>query len=131
MSIEIDIGEMEARYFEILKRVCLGECFTVTVEGREVAEIRPNAAGCGDEETLKVLEELCSPRFQGARYLGKSARKRHVLASSLISAGRFPASRNTTPPEGPAGCGVGTSSPARRPRTATGGSSTSPGSAPL
>ena len=66
MSIEIDIGEMEARYFEILKRVCLGECFTVTVEGREVAEIRPNAAGCGDEETLKVLEELCSPRFQGA-----------------------------------------------------------------
>src|ERR1035437_8079570 len=65
------------------------------------------------------------------RYLGKSARKRHVLASSLISAGRFPACRDTTPPEGPAGCGVGTSSPARRPRTATGGSSTNPGSAAL
>src|ERR1035437_1042687 len=88
----------------------------------------------------QVLRNLCAgARFRGdekseaifRRYLGKSARKRHVLASSLISAGRFPACRDTTPPEGPAGCGVGTSSAARRTRTAIGGSSKNPGSALL
>src|ERR1035437_5338261 len=87
----------------------------------------------------QVLRNPCAgARFRGdekseaifRRYLGKSARKRHVLGSSLISAGRFPASRDTTPPEGPAGCGVGTGSPARRPRKATGGSSICHGSEP-
>jgi antitoxin (DNA-binding transcriptional repressor) of toxin-antitoxin stability system len=66
MYTEISIGEMEAQYFEILKRVCLGESFIITVDGRQVAEIRPHAASCGNEETAKVLEELCSPRFDGA-----------------------------------------------------------------
>jgi antitoxin (DNA-binding transcriptional repressor) of toxin-antitoxin stability system len=66
MPIEITLTEVEARYFEILKRVCQGESFTVTVDGRRVAEIRPSHRGGADKETVKVLEELCSPRFEGA-----------------------------------------------------------------
>lgn len=66
MPIEIASEELEARYFEILKRVCLGESFTITVDGKAVAEIRPHAASCPDEETAKVLEELCSAKFKGA-----------------------------------------------------------------
>ena len=66
MSTEISVGEMEARYFEILKRVCLGESFTITVDGRQVAEILPSHRGGADAETINVFEELCSPRFDGA-----------------------------------------------------------------
>jgi antitoxin (DNA-binding transcriptional repressor) of toxin-antitoxin stability system len=66
MPIEITFAELEAHYFEILKRVCQGESFTVTIDGRPVAEIRPSHRGGADAETLKVFEELCSPRFDGA-----------------------------------------------------------------
>lgn len=66
MSSEITYAELEACYFEFLKRVCQGESFTVTVDGRQVAEIRPSHRGGADEETVKILEELCSPRFEGA-----------------------------------------------------------------
>jgi antitoxin (DNA-binding transcriptional repressor) of toxin-antitoxin stability system len=66
MPIEITFTELEAYYFETLKRVCQGESFTITIDGRQVAEIRPHAASCGNEETIKIFEELCSPRFEGA-----------------------------------------------------------------
>jgi|CZKF01.1.fsa_nt_gi antitoxin (DNA-binding transcriptional repressor) of toxin-antitoxin stability system len=66
MPIEITFEDLEAHYFETLKRVCQGESFTVTVDGRQVAEIRPSHCGGADEETVKILEELCSPRFEGA-----------------------------------------------------------------
>lgn len=66
MPTEIGLEGLKARYFEIIKHVCQGESFAITIEGKQVAEMRPHAARCGDEETLKVLEELCSPRFEGA-----------------------------------------------------------------
>ncbi len=66
MSSEITFTELEARYFEILKRVCQGDSFTVTIDGKQVAEIRPSHHGGADEETVKILEEICSPRFDGA-----------------------------------------------------------------
>ena len=66
MLTEISLEDLKARYLEIIKRVCQGESFAITMEGKHVAEMRPHAARCGDEETLKVLEELCSPRFEGA-----------------------------------------------------------------
>ena len=65
MFAEITGDELKARFFEIMKRVCQGESFTIAVEGRTVAEIRPSAKHGPDEETTKVLEELCSPRFEG------------------------------------------------------------------
>jgi hypothetical protein len=48
----------------------------------------------------------------------------------LTPGGSFSTSSDTTPPAGLACCGVGISSPARRLRTATNGSSICPGSAP-
>jgi prevent-host-death family protein len=66
MFAEITGDELKARFFEIMKRVSQGESFTIAVEGRTVAEIRPSAKHGPDEETTKVLEELCSPRFEGA-----------------------------------------------------------------
>jgi antitoxin (DNA-binding transcriptional repressor) of toxin-antitoxin stability system len=49
-----------------MKRVCQGESFIITVDGRQVAEVRPSHRGGADAETVKVLEDLCSPRFEGA-----------------------------------------------------------------
>jgi len=66
MPSEISLTELEAHYFEILKRVCQGENFTVTIDGRQVAEIPPSHRGGADEETVKILEELCSARFKDA-----------------------------------------------------------------
>ena len=66
MSVEITGEELEARFFEILKRVCRGESFTIVVEGRAVAELRPSAKHGPNEEIAKVLEELGSPRFEGS-----------------------------------------------------------------
>ena len=51
-----------------------------------------------------------------------------LSVSSLLAV--FSASGDTTPLAGPAGCGVGKGSPARRPRTAIDDSSRCPGSAP-
>ena len=66
MSAEITGDELKTRFFKIMKRVSQGESFTIAVEGRAAAEIRPSAKLGPDEETAKVLEELCSPRFDGA-----------------------------------------------------------------
>ena len=60
MSSQITSEGLEARYFEILKRVCQGESFTITVDGKQVAEINPSHRGVED------AEELCSSRFEGA-----------------------------------------------------------------
>ena len=66
MSVEIAEEELKAKFFEIMARVCRGESFIISVEGKAVAELRPSAK-CGlNEEAAKVLEELCSPRFEGA-----------------------------------------------------------------
>ncbi|MDR3772242.1 MAG: hypothetical protein P4L26_02775 [Terracidiphilus sp.] len=76
MANVIDAGELEAQYFEILKRVGLGESFMIAVEGRPVAELRPATA-----ESLEVLEQLCSSRFKGAtddavrEFLGEEQRQ--------------------------------------------------------
>ncbi|MGA2831729.1 MAG: hypothetical protein ABSE55_01535 [Terracidiphilus sp.] len=66
MSCEITREELGARYFEIMKRVCQGENFTITVDGRQVAEIQPSHCGVEDVEAVKVFEKLCSSRFEGA-----------------------------------------------------------------
>jgi antitoxin (DNA-binding transcriptional repressor) of toxin-antitoxin stability system len=66
MSVEITGEDLEARFFEILKQVCRGESYTIVVEGRAVAELRPSAKHGTSERIAKVLEELCSPRFEGA-----------------------------------------------------------------
>jgi len=66
MSAEITEDELKAWFFEILKRVCRGGSFTIVEEGRAIAELRPSAKRGPDEEAAKVLEELCSPRFEGA-----------------------------------------------------------------
>jgi antitoxin (DNA-binding transcriptional repressor) of toxin-antitoxin stability system len=66
MSSQITSEGLEARYFEILKRVCQGESFTITVDGKQVAEINPSHRGVEDAEAVKVFEELCSSRFEGA-----------------------------------------------------------------
>jgi antitoxin (DNA-binding transcriptional repressor) of toxin-antitoxin stability system len=66
MSSKITSAELEARYFEILKRVCQGESFLVNVDGRRVAKIRPSHRGGADAESIIVFEELCSPRFEDA-----------------------------------------------------------------
>ena len=66
MSSEITSVELGARYFEIMKRVCEGESFTITVDGRQMAEIRPSHRGVEDVEAVKVFEELCSSKFEGA-----------------------------------------------------------------
>ncbi len=66
MPTEISSEELQARFFEIMKRVCQGESFRITVDGRQVAEVRPSHRGGFDAETVKVLDELCSPRFEGA-----------------------------------------------------------------
>jgi antitoxin (DNA-binding transcriptional repressor) of toxin-antitoxin stability system len=49
-----------------MKDVCHGKSFTITVDGRPVAEVRPSLRGGTDVEAIKVLEELSSPRFEGA-----------------------------------------------------------------
>ncbi len=66
MSTEITEEEIAARFFEIVNRAYKGESFTIVVEGKAVAELRPSAKHVHNEETAKVLEELCSPRFEGA-----------------------------------------------------------------
>jgi antitoxin (DNA-binding transcriptional repressor) of toxin-antitoxin stability system len=66
MITEISAAELEAQFFEVMKRVCQGESFAITTEGNRVAEIRPNKAHSGDKDTLEVLQELCSARFAGA-----------------------------------------------------------------
>jgi hypothetical protein len=66
MTAEITGEELEARFFEIMKQVCLGESFTVLPEGKATAILRPIPGAGRNEETAKVLEELSSPRFAGA-----------------------------------------------------------------
>jgi antitoxin (DNA-binding transcriptional repressor) of toxin-antitoxin stability system len=66
VSSEITSEELGARYFEIMKRVCQGENFTITIDGREMAEIRPSHRGVEDVEAVKVFGELCSSKFEGA-----------------------------------------------------------------
>lgn len=66
MPAEISSTELESRFFEMLKLVCQGESLTITVDGRRVAELRPSHGGGPDAQAVKVLEELCSPRFEGA-----------------------------------------------------------------
>jgi antitoxin (DNA-binding transcriptional repressor) of toxin-antitoxin stability system len=66
MATEITFEELEAHYFDFMRRVCLGESFTITLDGSAVALLRPvPGAGC-DEEAARVFEELGSPRFAGA-----------------------------------------------------------------
>lgn len=85
MSSEITYEEFEAKYFEVLKRVCQGESFTIIVDGRQVGEIRPHPANNGDGETVRIFEELCSPRFAGAsdeairEWLGEGGEKHGPL----------------------------------------------------
>jgi len=62
----IGAEELEAQYFEILKRVCQGESFTIVAEGRPLAEIRPSAKRGRNKKAAKVFGELASPRFAGA-----------------------------------------------------------------
>jgi len=66
MTTEIAVEELETRYFEIMKQVCQGESFTVAVDGRAVAEIRPRVSAVGKEDMIKVLEELCTGKLAGA-----------------------------------------------------------------
>lgn len=66
MSTEIDIDAMEARYFEILRRVCQGEGFTITVDGEAVAEVVPVAKRRSSEEVAAAVEGLLNmPRIEG------------------------------------------------------------------
>lgn len=67
MSTEISFADLDSQFFEVMKRVCRGESFVILVDRKQVAELRPHAAGCADEEAAKVLEELSSPRFEGAQ----------------------------------------------------------------
>jgi antitoxin (DNA-binding transcriptional repressor) of toxin-antitoxin stability system len=63
---KISFEELEAQYFEILRRVCQGESFTIVAEGRPLAEIRPSAKRGRDKRAAKAFSELASPRFAGA-----------------------------------------------------------------
>src|SRR5271167_1853569 len=64
------------------------------------------------------------------RFKSKTGLSSAFLVVNLVSGVRFPAPRDTTPLAGPADCGVGTSSLARRPRRAIGGFSRYHGSEP-
>jgi antitoxin (DNA-binding transcriptional repressor) of toxin-antitoxin stability system len=66
MPTNIGVEELESQYFEILKRVCQGESFTVVADGRALAEIRPSAKRRRSKETIKIFEELSSPRYASA-----------------------------------------------------------------
>lgn len=95
MPAEITYENLDARYFEIMKDVCQGKSFTITVDGRPVAEVRPSLRGDADVDAIKVLEELSSPRFEGApdeiirngwgksRHNGRSVLRHDVVARAM------------------------------------------------
>ena len=66
MATEITFEELEANYFDFMRRVCLGESFTIARDGSAVAILHPIPGAGRNEEAAKVFEELDSPRFAGA-----------------------------------------------------------------
>ena len=66
MPTQIVVGELEEQYFEIVKRVCQGESFTIVVEGRPLPELCPSAKRGCSKETIRIFDELSSPRFASA-----------------------------------------------------------------
>jgi len=77
-----------------------------------------------DGKPTKRLEMDASYKDDDRKSLEIAARQLVLV----VSEGRFPASRDTTPLGGPTGCGVGTNSPERRPRKAIDDFSKGPGS---
>jgi len=66
MPTEISAADLETQFFEIMKRVRQGECFTITVDGEAVAELRPAAKKHSAEEVAAAVEALLKmPRVEG------------------------------------------------------------------
>ncbi len=58
MVTDIAVREWEARFFEVMKRVCLGESFVITSEeGQAIANLRRRPGSGIDEESAKIFEE--------------------------------------------------------------------------
>lgn len=66
MSTEITHEELEAHYFDFMRRVCLGESFTILLDGSPAAILRPTQGAKRKKKAAKILGELSTPRFDGA-----------------------------------------------------------------
>lgn len=62
---EIGAFNAKTKLSEILRKVDQGECFTITVRGRAVANLVPVALNCSAEKVAKAVEGLLNfPRIK-------------------------------------------------------------------